>query len=417
MNRVERARRNAEIAKRSRPVAAALTDTLERGMRTPRTALVVGNGLTLSLRAHAHPMLDAWNPSEPLKWCAASGQPLLQHFPRFADALGDTLSTDTDFARLQQVAAKAARTPNFVATELRHFLALAYSVFDTRVAAVPRRDLLSWGWSKYFDVIRDGLEIVVSFNYDLVLERVFDELRIPFRRFGLTDERHGVPILKPHGSIDFESARSLGLTPTWPITIETDLVDAPLMRLSAPDREQARCHPELVPPNEASRIANFQWVAPGFEKFRARADALDQIILLGHSYADVDRPEIDRLLSYVTTQSRVVIANRTPPEDLVVRARELGHDVALWCPGPDLTDVGRPVLNLGYLNRRRRATPGRLDAEPPPVPTPAGPTAMAIEGSNVSLENVGISGFAKAFEGTPRRLSLKDVTINPRADG
>jgi hypothetical protein len=386
-------------------------------MRIPRTALVVGNGLALSLRAHAHPTLDAWNPSHPLGWCDASGEPLLRHFPRFADAIGDTLSTDTDFARIQQVAARAARRPNFVATELRHFLALAYAVFDSRVAAIPRRELLSWDWSRYVDCVKNGLEIVVSFNYDLVIERVFDELQIPFRRFGLTDERHGVPTLKPHGSVDFEAAPSVGLTPTWPVTIETDLADTPLRRLSAAEREQPRCNPELVPPNEASRIANFQWVAPGFEEFGARADALEQVIFLGHSYAAVDRPEIDRLLGYLTGQPRVVIANRTPPEDLVVRARELGHVVARWYPGPDLSEVGRPVLNLGYLNRRRQTTPGRLDREPRPVATPAGMTALGIDGMDISLENVGVSGFSKAFGGTPRRLSLKDVTIDPPSNG
>lgn len=70
----------------------------------PRTALIVGNGLSLDLRAHVDPALHGWNPSAPLAWCDPAGQPLLDNFPRFAAALRSTSPADSDFDRIIAVA-------------------------------------------------------------------------------------------------------------------------------------------------------------------------------------------------------------------------------------------------------------------------------------------------------------------------
>lgn len=374
----------------------------------PKTALVVGNGFTLSLRGHVGSRLEAWDPSDPFGWVDASGVRALDRFPALSAAIEQTDPNRSAFERIAQVAAWASVAPNRVATELRHFLALAYSIFDAHVGQIPTGLWLLWPWCRYLAGIRIGLEFIVSFNYDRVIERALDAAGIPFRRVGISTERAGVPILKPHGSIDFDAAIT-GLTAAWPIKTVGNLVDTPLVRLEQGDRLGPRVHAELVPPEEASKIASFQWVKPGFDLFRARAKTLEQCIIIGHRHAPVDQPEVLWLLGCLKPGTRLVVANTECSPDLREFARERGLTLAWWQPGPNLNEVRGQIVNLGAL-RRRRSTPSRPDVPATASKPHPGPAAIQVTGADPSAPPPPVYIGRSTFRGAGRLLDVHPET-------
>lgn len=73
----------------------------------------------------------------------------------------------------------------------------------------------SWGWKFLFDKIKDVNKrfekiTIVTYNYDIWLERIFDLLNIEYSYPGIKENSNAiVDIIKPHGSISFQSDRCL----------------------------------------------------------------------------------------------------------------------------------------------------------------------------------------------------------------
>src|SRR5579864_2962955 len=150
------------------------------GQRLPRhLGLVVGNGLALDLH-QSQPGLKSWNPSNPLRWdIRAPGHPdrqLLDYLPRFREQIDlarDGTRAVPDFEIFRKVAEGLACRNDFdscvTVAEMRHFLAIAYSAFQLEV---DKLDLISWPWQQFLRSLSKRLTVVVSFNYELVLERL-----------------------------------------------------------------------------------------------------------------------------------------------------------------------------------------------------------------------------------------------------
>jgi hypothetical protein len=340
--------------------------------------LIVGNGLSISLHRHIGDALAGWDPSSPLGWADRRGL-ALDHFPRLASALAEA-PPGTDFERIQDVASRF-RSQTLEASEIRHFLALAYSLFDAAVVRHGRRAWSTWPWAKYLAEIGTRLRVAVSFNYDLVLEHTLEVAGVAFRRIALDQyEEHGVPVHKPHGSIDYEPS-GIFAEQTWPIESIADLLDTGLERLNDVERLKPRLHPELVPPNQSSLIEGFQWVAPGFDEFARQAGGCGECWVAGHSYGIVDRAEIDRLLGTLHPGTRVVIANPTPSHDLEACIERLGLEAEVRDGPPDAPDatVANPGSDFPVADSFERG------GGPPIV-------AMATEGP-LSAVNLNIEGF------------------------
>src|SRR3954466_3273108 len=111
----------------------------------PRTALIVGNGLTLDLLSRSAPaLLQDWHPSRPLAFpvTVPDGRPLLDCLPRFSEEV-DRIRTDTpgvsDFAVIDEAVRRSnalmasegdCQDGMQLIAELRHFLGLAYAGLD-----------------------------------------------------------------------------------------------------------------------------------------------------------------------------------------------------------------------------------------------------------------------------------------------
>ncbi len=276
-------------------------------------------------------------------------------------------------------------------TEIRSFLALAYSLLDDQIVEQGKAYWSSWSWAQYLAALGPQLQVIVSFNYDLVIEHLLEVLGIGFRRVGFQDECGELVIHKPHGSIDYGPA-GLFIPTAWPATEPTLLVDTELEFLDRAERTAARKHVELVPPNQASLIESFHWVEQGYMEFEERAATCEQCIILGHSYGEVDRTEIDRLLNFLPQSTRVIIADRAPSEALVQTVEDLGLEVECWSDGepPD-----QPRADVTYPAGGLTESTARF------VPPAHGPIA-AIAGAPPVLDNVSILGYPPRLRPCPR---------------
>ena len=85
--------------------------------------------------------------------------------------------------------------------QLRRFLAMAYSVLQLKIDGA---DMNSWKWAEWLHQNNSKLTFAISLNYDLVLENALYLAGAPFYRVGTDEEFRRIPLIKPHGSIDFD---------------------------------------------------------------------------------------------------------------------------------------------------------------------------------------------------------------------
>jgi hypothetical protein len=153
---------------------------LRRSARLHGLTLVVGNGLSIDRASHAG---IALSPSSPLDWpipnptgsgLLIDALPGLKAFVETQRAAGATKDYDVITSIASASKGKAgpwewSEAGTFdTHSEMRHYLLLAYAWYQLKIDAA---DLASWQWHKWLRQQRRQLKAVMSYNYDLVLER------------------------------------------------------------------------------------------------------------------------------------------------------------------------------------------------------------------------------------------------------
>lgn len=287
----------------------------------PRVALIVGNGLSISYCDAAGAPLDGWHPSSPLRWDVPNPSnldaPALSELPHLDAAIREareSSSSQSDFAIFERLLRLESRGEELL-VEARHYICLAYARFQ---AAADSSRPAGWLWQNWLNNHRAVLTCVVSLNYDLILERSLARANISIRGFGITHERHGLSLLKPHGSIDFDAReglfaiRGVASPPRYLISQN----DTPLRRVSAEELFAWRTDLNVVLPGELSFARDFQWAKSGYEYFNGLASTWSDCVIVGVSYAVCDQPEIDSLLDGFSPGTRVHIVDPKPPSGL-----------------------------------------------------------------------------------------------------
>lgn len=287
-------------------------------------ALIVGNGLTIDfLSSHTSNGLDIWHPGRPVTWNIHSPEdpstklidrPDFSWLKRGVLAAVEEDPQWSDFEKIRRgfdlcASGDADRRPYL--EQACRFLAESYVYFH------QMSDHLlddTWRWIAWLRATSSSLRFAVSFNYDLVLERALSRAGIPSGRIGIADES-GLPILKPHGSIDFVTSA----VPNYP-SIRVMGSDFPQRRLERDELTKYRAECNLVLPLQESHLRHHQSVIPGFDLWSQIAPSLTHVIIAGLSYWDVDRPEIDTLLDGLAPGTTVTIVNPIPPPSLVEAA-------------------------------------------------------------------------------------------------
>lgn len=295
--------------------------------------MLVGNGFSMDLRAHFELELDEWDTRSPLAWGLVHPEyrkPLRDLFPRAFQALDGF--DGSDFERMTKLVESDGSLDAFPVVELRHYLVMAFSMYQRVVDSLP---LDEWRWWPFFDDNSDRLGGIVSLNYDLVVERLVARAGVPWVTPGIPDfpdqwlmsaRQQRAFLWKPHGSLDYRPTRGQieGLRHSYPLRNLVRDNDMSLERVSRNEWTRPRLQADVVVPTERSRYRNFQWVSPGEQWIHATGSRWSTCVIVGLSYAPCDREEIDVVLTSLPKGAEVFVVDPSPNSDLIERLQQLG---------------------------------------------------------------------------------------------
>jgi hypothetical protein len=208
--------------------------------------------------------------------------------------------------------------------ELAAFLYALFVNYDKQID-VPNINLEDWGWSSYFSKLNNSASIskvhIITYNYDIWLERILQKLNIPFDIVGFGDTDSKFNIYKPHGSISF-CHKVRKVVDDFKIDYDSDSNDGNISEFSIKyqDLDALNKINAIIPPAGDSSRLDFKWASVIREKAIEQAKKLtkeDELIFCGMSYWHVDRLEVDTLLTNISSEiSNVKVINPNPPRVL-----------------------------------------------------------------------------------------------------
>ena len=303
-----------------------------------KISLVVGNGLSMSFGSYSG-ISTEFNSQQPLNWnvkCPSTGGLLIDNLPSLK-RLWEKNNSKPHFEifgfALDKFYCNLIGLDSFKTTlEARHFLTIAFSEFSLLQSSKSKID---WTWFQWFELHQFEIKGALSFNYDLLLESAFNKIGITYHSSQVNHIRNGIPLVKPHGSVDFEMADDIiGIHIEYPLNNFVDLNNAPIKRLNINNllypRKQAHC----IIPNEANKYKNDQWVTKSSAQLNPILKSSDYCLFIGISYLPCDRVEIDQIINTLSEDCEIIIANPYPPEELLAKIKNKRHTVWSSSDGP-----------------------------------------------------------------------------------
>lgn len=185
----------------------------------------------------------------------------------------------------------------------------------------------SWGWAQMFSNLKDNSDIesvtVITYNYDIFLERVLKLLGVDYQLVGFSSPvKDKFSIIKPHGSISFRSKRLLDRE-FFSIQYNRDSFGGRIDELEVDENvEYDKCSKinTMIPPSGESERYKYSWsktLRENAELAIKKIEAEDDIIIGGLSYCSVDRQEIDKIITKLDKSVNIFIANPDSSNTLV----------------------------------------------------------------------------------------------------
>lgn len=327
-------------------------------MAKPRIALVIGNGLSMSYGKFSG-LSENWHSQYPLHWnveCPQNGGPLLDQLPTLKKlkATFHHLDDFEVFKKLQNFedCEKACIDTHKGLIEARHYLTIAFS----KLASLQIQDFnKDWGWFKWLSIHKENLSCAFSLNYDLLLEHCFDELRILYTYHETLGNHYGIPLCKPHGSVNFEM-KGIEVPTFYPIKNWCDLNDMPIYKIQNDDLLKVRIEPLCIAPNESNKYLEHQWVTSVKSSFLAQLNQCTHCMFIGISYFECDRPELDEIVNALPENSEIIIVNPDPSAEFIA---SIGNRPTIFWKSynsPLREDNGQPMMlknsNSGELLKK-----------------------------------------------------------------
>lgn len=206
--------------------------------------------------------------------------------------------------------------------ELTSYLKYLFIYFNNQLEKIPD-DISNWAWATLFSVLNDSPDIdeviIITYNYDIWLERVLQKLNIEFELPPMTkgDDKCKFRIFKPHGSISFKYKSDLPLS-SFNINYQELKSECPTIDINVKYKNLCTHNPIifLIPPaGDVNRTRN-GWNATLRQIYEPKIKELgksDLMIISGISYWHVDRAEIDNIL--VAPSNEVDLININPSMD------------------------------------------------------------------------------------------------------
>ncbi|MGL6517333.1 hypothetical protein ACSZNZ_11535 [Aeromonas caviae] len=321
-----------------------------------KIAVVVGNGLSKSFGLFTG-LDEMYNTSEPLNWDVKSPSTknlLLEDFPLLWKLYVRNYEK-TSFKIFELcLSEKECHSINLdcfkVKIEARHYLTISFSHYSNLIIEHFSEE---WPWFKWLKMHGGDISAAYSLNYDTLLETMFDNIGIEYHSSQLNCDKKGIPLLKPHGSVDFDSKITYILTPqkpTYPLQNWVDLNDTGIIRVDRAEllnqRKQAHC----ILPNEANEYSKFCWVEDSHKYFHNATRAIDYCLFIGISYMECDRADIRRILEKIPMQCVIIIANISPPPPEFISDIK-GRPYIVWNNIKGPVDENDELLSLEKISR------------------------------------------------------------------
>lgn len=213
--------------------------------------------------------------------------------------------------------------------QLRRYLAVTYSALQREL---DKQAKSNWRWFKWLNTCKDDLSFVISFNYDLTIESTLNECNVSIYRTGSNEEQAGVPIFKPHGSIDFDIQQpqyknvmeQLTIAPMiWSNYFSLNQVNGMVQVIPSTHWLLPRLEADIIPPSQKNYQRHLNWVDTGFKQFNRATIDLNDLVMIGHSYSECDREEIDYFLDRLNPDTLVHIVNPQISDDLIEKLESL----------------------------------------------------------------------------------------------
>lgn len=210
--------------------------------------------------------------------------------------------------------------------ELVRYLKCLFIYYDSLVdiaKPIAKKKLRNWEWSEIIKSLYQDRDVdrilIVTYNYDIFVERLLSELRIPFfiKPFPARENKHRsdskIILYKPHGSISFSYKiqspdTQFRTTPPYPITT-VELKDFSICtekgRMTTMDTFIA-----IVPPSGDSLRLNYRWAEQIQTAIQEDVKSLGEntsVIINGLSYWHVDRLEVDKILLNLSPNVRDIV--------------------------------------------------------------------------------------------------------------
>ena len=209
--------------------------------------------------------------------------------------------------------------------ELVAYLKQLFVHYDKLVPAslFRSKNITSWGWyrlikSAYTNTAFDKI-VIITYNYDVFLERILTAKRIPFSVLPIESDRTKISIIKPHGSISFthniENDKSLFAIRKGP-DLEASINE---FKIKYDKLDGNYIVNALIPPAGDSSRLTFKWASQLRSEALTAASKLkkdDLLILSGLSYWHVDRKELDEVITSVSKDVHTFLVNPNPPRAL-----------------------------------------------------------------------------------------------------
>lgn len=218
--------------------------------------------------------------------------------------------------------------------ELSKYLRHLFAYYDEKfVEKLNSQPLLwdKWHILQFINRMNSNANIkeisVISYNYDILLERGLIYKSIPFELFGIDDrsqksKSQKVTIYKPHGSISYipkgkimDKAR-FQISPDWnPNGLAMHDYVASYSNLNHPVLNEA-----IIPPAGESSRYNYAWaneIQKGIRDSFAKPSKDDVLIFCGLSYWSVDRLELDEIIKLFHSEGQVYSINPDPNHSFI----------------------------------------------------------------------------------------------------
>lgn len=199
----------------------------------------------------------------------------------------------------------------------------ALFVYYNKQIDISKLDFSDWPWFKYLNDLYNSEDVnkihIVTFNYDIWLERVFKKNNIHFDISNIDDQDRKIKIYKPHGSISF-SHRVKKPKEAFAIRYDSDSNDGEIseFRIEYDNIDALNSVNAIIPPAGDSSRLDFKWAKEIRDKAKEVAKSLnknDELIICGLSYWHVDRLEIDSILTSIPPEmDEVKVINPYTPK-------------------------------------------------------------------------------------------------------